>query len=119
MRMRTEKSDRDYVPPEKVLSPRVAGISNMEVLYDGGPSDADNDDYRWSAAMFDWYGNPVIGLRWNGHSEGMAGNPQSRGMPTWFIVPDEIADVIKEEINRRSLEWPRKWSDEVLSESTS
>lgn len=108
MRMRNPKADRNYIPPQEVLSPKVAGISNMEVLYDGGPGDPDNDDYRWSAAIFDWYGKQELGLRWNGHSGGMAGNPQSRGMPTWFIVPDELVEALKIEIAKNRNRWPQK-----------
>jgi hypothetical protein len=37
-------------------------------------------------------------LRWNGDSEDQRfpgiGNPQSRGVPTWFILPEEIAEVV-------------------------
>lgn len=107
MRMRHAKPGPEYIPPEDVRSPKDAGISDMEVLYDGGPSNPAIDDYRWSAATFKWYGADALGLRWNGHSEGMAGNPQSRGMPIWFIVPDEICGVILEEIERKNQEWPK------------
>jgi hypothetical protein len=80
----------------------------MDVQYDGGPSDADADDYRWTAATFNWYGNRVVGMRWNGHAKGMIGNPQSRGNPTWFIVPDELADAILREIEKNSGQWPTR-----------
>jgi len=106
--MRHAKSGPEYIPPEDVRSPREAGISNMRVLYNGGPSNPATDDYRWSAATFEWYGEEALGVRWNGHSEGMAGNPQSRGMPIWFIVPDEIRGVILEEIERNKQEWSQQ-----------
>ena len=35
-------------------------------------------------------------MRWNGNRENPIGNPQSRGLPTWFIVPDEHARQIIE-----------------------
>jgi len=28
-------------------------------------------------------------MRWNGNKENPIGNPQSRGLPTWFIVPEQ------------------------------
>lgn len=79
-----------YVHPSLVTSPR-AMLSDLEVVYDGGENE-------WAVAKFKWNGQPVVGVRWNGGSAdprfpGM-GNPQSRGVPTWFILPDRLADVI-------------------------
>ena len=33
-------------------------------------------------------------MRWNGSDQNPIGNPQSRGLPTWFIVPDQHVDQI-------------------------
>jgi hypothetical protein len=33
-------------------------------------------------------------MRWNGDENNVIGNPQSRGLPTWFIIPDEFRQVI-------------------------
>lgn len=41
-----------------------------------------------------WNDNPVLAMRWNGDEGNPIGNPQSRGLPTWFIVPDEFRKAI-------------------------
>lgn len=76
-----------YIKPESVLSPKAA-VANLNILH--------NDDGGWSAAELDWKGEHALGLRWNGSDEESGcGSPQSRGNPTWFIVPDELVDAIK------------------------
>jgi hypothetical protein len=55
-----------------------------------------------------WDGRPVLAMRWNGSSkEGGPGHPQSRGLPTWYILPDwsflgvlEAADLDKQALTR-------------------
>ena len=79
-----------YIHPKMVLSP-TAILSDLEVVFDGGEN-------QWSVAKFKWNGQAVVGIRWNGGSAdprfpGM-GNPQSRGVPTWFILPEPVADVV-------------------------
>ncbi|MEI7638242.1 MAG: hypothetical protein WCJ37_13120 [Syntrophus sp. (in: bacteria)] len=78
-----------YIKPDMVLSPKKL-VSNIRVLFDSG-------EEGWSAVELEWDGEPAIGLRWNGGSNAdrPLGNPQSRGVPTWFIVPDEIAKFVK------------------------
>ena len=75
-----------YIKPESVLSPKAA-VANLNVLHnDGG----------WSVAELDWNGERALGLRWNGSDEESGcGTPQSRGIPTWFIVPNNLSDAIK------------------------
>jgi hypothetical protein len=38
-------------------------------------------------ALGRWDNRPVLAMRWNGNDNNPIGNPQSRGLPTWFIVP--------------------------------
>jgi hypothetical protein len=52
----------------------------IEVLSDAG----DGED---SLAIGEWDGNRVLAARWNGDANNPVGNPQSRGLPTWFILP--------------------------------
>lgn len=79
-----------YVKPDLVRSPKNK-VSDLEVIYDGGEN-------GWSLAKMKWEGEEAIGLRWNGGSDDPRfpgiGNPQSRGVPTWFILPDEVAEVV-------------------------
>lgn len=74
-----------YIKPELVLSPK-SSVSELEVIYDGG-------EKSWAIAKMKWDEEETIGLRWNGNSKSPVGNPQSRGVPTWFILPKEIADA--------------------------
>lgn len=75
-----------YVNPNTVLSPK-SDVARVVVVHDtkvGG----------WSVAKLLWKGRPALGIRWNGDTDQKIGNPQSRGNPTWFIMPDELADVV-------------------------
>jgi len=82
-----------YVKPATVLSPRDS-IEELQVLYDAGAG-------RWAAASMKWDGVDRLGLRWNG-SDGQlgVGSPQSRGHPTWFIVPEELDGAVRLEVER-------------------
>lgn len=79
-----------YIDPKMVISPK-ARISNLDVVYNG-------KENGWSLAKMKWDGNDVVGMRWNGGSKDHRfpniGNPQSRGVPTWFILPEAVANVI-------------------------
>jgi hypothetical protein len=80
-----------YIDPSEVTSPQ-ANVSDVRPIVDG------RED-SWSAALLKWNELLAVGLRWNGGggSEGQKpspGNPQSRGLPTWFILPDEIAAAV-------------------------
>ena len=92
-----------YVKPKDVESPKSRWILHR-VLRDGG-------DGGWSAAEGQWKDDDGVwryrlALRWNGGSEAKKiGNPQSRGNPTWFLVPHELEEAIREkikEIHQRS-----------------
>jgi hypothetical protein len=82
-----------YVDPKTVLSPK-GSIADIEVIYDGGEN-------SWSLARMKWDDTPVIAMRWNGGSNDgrpSVGNPQSRGYPTWFVVPDEVGEAIEKNL---------------------
>lgn len=67
-----------YVAPENVISPK-AYLKMVKVLLDGGP---EGESY----ALVIWDGQPCIVTRWNGYDGQRIGNPQSRGLPTWFVL---------------------------------
>lgn len=83
----------EYRNPKFVNSPR-AHVEVVKIIYDGG---VNSDDF--SIAIIKWDGCPRIGVRWNISSSeyederkmnGQAeciGNPTSRGVPTWFVLP--------------------------------
>src|SRR5882757_2466048 len=82
----SELTGARYTDPETVLSPKTS-ISNVRVLMNTGED-------GWSVASLQWDGKDAIGIRWNGGPQNPLGNPQSRGIATWFIAPDEVAAAL-------------------------
>lgn len=81
------KKTINYVKPEDCHSPR-AHWTLVLVLDDLGPS-------QYSLALGRWDGVPRLALRWNGNEEeAPVGNPQSRGLPTWFVLPHECEGLL-------------------------
>jgi hypothetical protein len=76
----------NYVIPIEVTSPRRQW-KLVHVLHDRGENSA-------AVAMGLWDEKPVLAMRWNGNDDNPIGNPQSRGLPTWFIVPDDFRPAI-------------------------
>ena len=52
------------------------------------------EQQEWSLALGEWDGGRCLAARWNGDAERPKGNPVSRGMPTWFVLPREITEAI-------------------------
>jgi hypothetical protein len=95
-----------YVDPRQVVSPKGV-VKNLRVMFDSGRTRG-----SWSIATLSWNDMPRVGLRWNGEEgdEGK-GNPQSRGNPTWFIVPEPLAEEVL-----RAAERLRQQDENKLSE---
>ena len=85
-----------YVKPQNVDSPK-SRWRLRRVLFDGGEG-------GWSAAEGQWDNNglwgEVLAIRWNGSGSAEIGNPQSRGLATWFIVPEELEGALRDVIAR-------------------
>jgi hypothetical protein len=82
-----------YINPQTVVAPRNR-ISSVEILYNNGPD-------GWSVARLEFDGKECLGIRWNGGvQEQGIGNPQSRGKPTWFVIPSDLTDVVLEKIEK-------------------
>lgn len=82
-----------YIDPQTVLSPKNK-VSHLKILFDRGPV-----DHSWSVAELTYDGKECIGIRWNGDSkESRKGVPLANAHPVWFILPREIAPVIKEKV---------------------
>ena len=80
-----------YVDPVTVLSPR-SRLRAVDVIFNSNPGIG-----GWSVALLDFDGGERIGIRWNGSEEEPGvGNPQSRAKPTWFVVPEQLADVVRQ-----------------------
>lgn len=76
------------VDPQGVVSPKSRLSGPIEVLRNTGAG-------GYSIARFQWDGVPAVGIRWNGEEgAGDVGNPQSRGLPTWFILPGDVAGAV-------------------------
>ncbi len=78
---------KTYIKPSDVQSPK-RHWSLIHVLFDLGEGGS-------SLAIGRWDNKPVLAMRWNGNSESPLGNPQSRGLPTWFVVPDQHRNQIR------------------------
>jgi hypothetical protein len=87
-----------YVEPTTVWAPK-ASIRSVEILYNSGPG-------GWSVAEVNWEDEDKIGIRWNGADGPGIGNPQSRGNATWFILPDELREVILSKIDELAMSGP-------------
>lgn len=80
-----------YTKAEQVRSPKESWTL-IQVLVDQGEST--DSDVRWSLAIGEWEGERRLAARWNGSSERPAGNPQSRGIATWFVLPSEFEEPL-------------------------
>jgi hypothetical protein len=76
-----------HTAPENVLSPK-GSVANLRVLLNTGAE-------GWSVASMQWNGKDSLGIRWNGDAKNPIGNPQSRGIPTWFILPEDLAAMLR------------------------
>jgi hypothetical protein len=78
-----------YISPDSVLSPKGM-VEDVEVIYDKGPEDG-----SWSIVKLKWNKRDAVGIRYNGDAQtSNLGLPQSRGIPTWFILPKEIESAV-------------------------
>jgi hypothetical protein len=77
-----------YIKPADVHAPK-RHWSLIHVLFDGGEDAPKNPSPPSSLAIGRWDNRPVLAIRWNGNDENPLGNPQSRGLPTWFILPEQ------------------------------
>lgn len=77
---KTSRAPMAYHNPRRVDAPRRRW-KLIDILYNGGNADA-------ALAIGEWDGKAVLAARWNGtDGEDGIGNPQSRGIPTWFVLP--------------------------------
>ena len=83
-----------YIKPEDVSSPK-----NRWQLRRGLP---DGDEGGWSAAEGQWENDElwdeVLAIPWNGSAGAEIGNPRSRGLATWFIMPEELEQTVRDAI---------------------
>src|SRR5688572_8599941 len=85
-----------YQNPRHVDSPR-ARWRLIDILHNGGDGGA-------ALAIGKWDGATALAVRWNGSSgDNGIGSPQSRGIATWFILPDWMSEsTLSSEVVPRS-----------------
>lgn len=84
-----------YVPAGQVLSPKGL-VKNLTVVWDGGEWKKGTNEgpwAGWSLVRLEWDGADAVGFRWNGGAESV-GNPHSRGLPTWSVMPDLFGELV-------------------------
>jgi hypothetical protein len=70
-----------YQNPRYVDAPRTRWRL-IDILHNDGDGGA-------ALAIGNWDGAPALAIRWNGSSgDSGVGSPQSRGIATWFILPN-------------------------------
>lgn len=87
-----------YIRPEDVKSPRRQ-FTLVAILDDGKTCDRPTGENSVSISIGRWKDSkgteePILGIRWNGDDANPIGNPQSRGLPTWFVVPRHLRQMI-------------------------
>ena len=76
-----------YTDPHDATSPRNRLRRHTPIFDDGRGS--------YSLALLDWDDGEYVGIRWNGNlDDEPAGNPNSRGNPTWFVLPPEVGRAV-------------------------
>jgi hypothetical protein len=85
------------VNPHDVHSPK-RNLVLVSVIFNTASS-INNPEGGYSVALIRWDGEPRLAMRWNGTTDNPIGNPQSRGLPTWFVMPDEFRDSVLENTN--------------------
>ncbi|HVA79470.1 MAG TPA: hypothetical protein VNF29_00925 [Candidatus Binataceae bacterium] len=86
--------------PENVNSPKSSWMLIDVLFEDGGDGD--------SLAVGKWDGKPVLAARWNGEDDKAIGNPQSRGLPTWFVLPEHYNRALLENLPPKVLPAKKK-----------
>jgi hypothetical protein len=76
----SEKNVKNLVFPLNMIGPK--GIK--EVLHI-------NQHNRWALVVLVWDGRIRLATRWFWSP---LGDPNSRGVPTWHVIPDELAEAI-------------------------
>jgi len=94
-----------YIDPNMVLSPKWA-VKNVRVIEDLG-------EHGYSVARLQYEGDDVLACRWNGSNGGNGeksepyGHPNSRGIPTWFVLPNTIKDDVLKGVLSRAKRNPK------------
>ena len=75
-----------YIKPNDVHSPKQHWVL-IAVLDEA-------NEQGCALALGRWDGIITLAMRWNGHDDNPVGNPQSRGLPTYFMVPAKYNEAL-------------------------
>ncbi len=87
----------DYITPDQVTSPRRSWRL-IRVLEDGDKPDSYGN--RVAISIGTWDEEVALGMRWNGTEDKPIGTPQSRGLPTWFIIPKRLHEAVIDTLSK-------------------
>ena len=80
-----------FLNPKEILSPK-GRVNNIDVL---------EETEFYTIVILEWDGKDSLAVRWNPLKEEELGTPASRGVPTWFILPESIAkSYLKENLSK-------------------
>ena len=101
-----------YLQPQSVISPKDRW-QLLGIVYDRG-------EHESSVAFGNWDGEPRLVSRWNGslndpHTN--KGNPISNFQPTWFVLPDFIAQATLKELLMMHAKGDQQVNHDVLLEA--
>ena len=75
-----------YIKPSDVHSPKQ--FWTLIAVLDEG------EERGGALAIGRWGGEITLAIRWNGDGENRIGNPQSRGIPTYCMVPKKYHEAL-------------------------
>jgi hypothetical protein len=96
-----------YIKPDDVISPKNS-FRLLEVLHDDGEG-------SYSICIGFWDKKITLFLRWNGTEKLPLGNPQSRGLSTWLVIPDDLTESV---LNMEKIPADRRKRAKTLLENT-
>ncbi len=101
-----------YLLPQNVTSPKDRW-EYIGTIYDEG-------EHESSLVYGRWDGDLCIASRWNGSFNDphrQKGNPISHFQPTWFILPEYMAQVVMQDLLMRQVLGDRRVNSDVLREA--
>ncbi len=90
-----------YIDPSKVTAPKERW-TDFEIIHNTAERSKDGG---WSLAIGLWDEKRRLAIRWNGTADIPGGSPKSSTHPTWFILPEELAETILSSDVFRNEKW--------------
>lgn len=94
-----------YIDPSKVISPK-SSVSAVRVI-------EDKKEGSFSIARLRYDQREELACRWNGGDDEPSGHPNSRGIPTWFLIPPQMREDVLEGVFKRARKERPQIFDEI------